>query len=139
MKGITVRTPDAPWEPAGDIYGPGSEANGRDLVNIKILSDRRSEGGGIAYLARFDPPPGKLIKIVAVARSDEHVYVLEGGSCTRSGEELNGPGDYALNPKGRPHGAYVGRRTVNLLVYSGEPDEVTELSVVDRVTPDQRN
>jgi hypothetical protein len=38
--------------------------NGNDIVQLKILSDRRAEGGGIAWLAKFLPPPGKLIKIV---------------------------------------------------------------------------
>jgi hypothetical protein len=51
----------------------------------KILSDRRSELGGIAWLAKFSRPPVKLIKIVATARSDEHVFNLECGRATKAG------------------------------------------------------
>jgi len=67
------------WTPGTPFYGPAAIHDGTDIVQLKILSDRRSEGGGIAWLAKFSPPPGKLIKIVATALSDEHVFNLEGG------------------------------------------------------------
>ena len=67
------------WTAGSPIYGLASVHEGRETVMLKILSDRRQEGGGIAYLARFLPPAGKVIKIVAVARSDEHIFALEGG------------------------------------------------------------
>jgi hypothetical protein len=57
--------------------------------------------------------------------------VLGGGSCNRSGEQLRFPGDYALNPKGHPHSAFIGRETVSLVVYAGEPDEIREFAVID--------
>jgi hypothetical protein len=57
--------------------------------------------------------------------------VLEGGYYNRSGEPLRFPGDYALNPGGRPHSAFIGQETVSLVVYAGEPDEIREFEVVD--------
>ena len=73
------------WTAGTLFYGPAAMYQGKDIVQLKILSDRRSEGGGIAWLAKFSPPPGKLIKIVATALSDEHVFNLEGGRVTKSG------------------------------------------------------
>jgi len=73
------------WTAGSPIYGPASIHEGRETVLLKILSDRRREGGGIVYLVRFLPPTGKVIKIVAVARSDEHIFALEGGRGTKSG------------------------------------------------------
>ena len=66
-------------DPGVPFYGPAAIYDGQDIVQLKVLSDRRAEGGGIAWLAKFSPPPGKLIKIVATALSDEHVFNLEGG------------------------------------------------------------
>ena len=57
------------WTAGSPVYGPASLHEGRQTVLLKILSDRRQEGGGIAYLARFLPPAGKVIEIVAVART----------------------------------------------------------------------
>ena len=56
------------WTSAVPFYGPAAVQDGKDIVQLKVLSDRRSEGGGIAWLVKFSPPPGKLIKIVATAR-----------------------------------------------------------------------
>ena len=105
--------------------------DGKDIVQLKVLSDRRQEGGGIAWLAKFSPPPGKLIKIVATALSDEHVFNLEGGR----GDQIRAParasGGYTLNPKGQPHSAFIGTETVSLVIYRGEPDEIVSMEVVD--------
>ena len=38
----------APWTSGVPFYGPGAVFEGRDIVQIKLLSDRRREGGGIA-------------------------------------------------------------------------------------------
>ena len=73
---------------------------GKEIVQLKILSDRRQWGGGNAWLAKFSPPPGKLIKIVATALSDEHVFNLEGGKVTKGGQPTRCSGGYTLNPKG---------------------------------------
>jgi hypothetical protein len=98
---------------------------------VKRLSDRRAEGGGVAYLLRARPPAGKLIKIVAVARSDEHVFNLGGGRANKAGKPVAAPGGYALNPEGQPHSAMIASETVSLVVYAGEPDEVKSVEVLD--------
>lgn len=83
---------------------------------------------------RFTPPEGKTIKIVAVARSDEHVLAVDGGYGTKSGQQLRFPGDYTLNPKGQPHSAFISAETTNLIVYAGEPDEIKSIEVVETVS-----
>ena len=95
------------------------------------MSDRRSEGGGSAWLVKFSPPPGKLIKIVATARSDEHVFNPEGGRGTKTGQPARSSGGYSLNPEGQPHSAFIGQETIAFVVYSGELDEVHSMEVVD--------
>lgn len=77
------------------------------------------------------PPAGKLIKIVAVARSDEHVFNLSGGRANKAGKPVAAPGGYALNPKGQPHSAMIAAETTSLVIYAGEPDEVESVEVVD--------
>jgi GNAT superfamily N-acetyltransferase len=94
------------WTSGTPFYGPAATYAGKDIVQLKILSDRRSEGGGIAWLVKFSPPPGKLIKIVATALSDKHVFNLEGGRVTKAGQPARSPGGYTLNPKGQPHSAF---------------------------------
>ena len=119
------------WVSAVPFYGPAAVQDGRDIVQLKVLSDRRQEGGGIAWLVRFAPPPGKLIKIVATALSDEHVFNLQGGRATKSGQPTHGGGGYSLNPKGQPHSAMIAQETVALVVYAGEPDRVESMELVD--------
>ncbi len=75
----------APWTVGTAFCGPDAIFDGQEIVRVKLLSDRRSEGGGSAWLVKFSPPPGKLLKIVATARSDEHVFNLEGGRGTKTG------------------------------------------------------
>jgi hypothetical protein len=131
MKAITLSTPTQEWTPASYRFGEDSTYNGAPLTHEIVLSDRRSEGGGIAFLLKFTPPAKKLIKLVATARSDEHVYILDGGYCDKVGKQRRFPGDYALNPKDHNHAAFIGRETVALVVYSGEPDEVHEFAVIN--------
>ena len=119
------------WSSAVEFYGPTAVYQGNDIVQLKVLSDRRREGGGIAWLVRFQPPPGKLIKIVATALSDEHVFGLQGGRTTKSGQPAQGSGGYGLNPKGQPHSAMIAHETVSLVIYAGEPDEIKSMDVVD--------
>ena len=121
----------AEWVSGVEFYGPGAVYAGRDIVQLKLLSDRRTEGGGIAWLGKFSPPPGKLIKIVATALSDEHVFNLEGGRATKSGAPARASGGYTLNPEGQPHSALIASETVSLVIYRGEPDEIVSLEVVD--------
>ena len=119
------------WASAVPFYGPAATYDGKDVVQLKVLSDRRGDGGGIAWLVKFTPPPGKLIKIVATALSDEHVFNLQGGRSTKSGQRAQGSGGYGLNPKGQPHSAMIATETMALIIYTGEPDEVRSIQVVD--------
>jgi hypothetical protein len=119
------------WGTAVPFYGPAAVQDGRDIVQLKVLSDRRPDGGGIAWLVRFAPPPGKLIKIVATALSDEHVFNLQGGRSTKGGQPAQGSGGYSLNPKGQPHSAMIAQETVALVVYAGEPDRVESMELLD--------
>jgi hypothetical protein len=131
MASIRVDIDTAEWTPGTQFYGPAAVHDGRDIVELKTLSDRRKEGGGIAWLAKFTPPPGKLIKIIATALSDEHVFNLEGGRGTKTGQPSRSSGGYTLNPKGQPHSALIGQETISLVIYRNEPDEVHSLEVVD--------
>jgi hypothetical protein len=119
------------WTSGVPFYGPAAVHDGQEVVQLKVLSDRRPEGGGIAWLVKFTPPPGKLIKIVATALSDEHVFSLQGGRSTKSGQRAQGAGGYGLNPKGQPHSAMIAAETVALVIYAGEPDEIKSMEIVD--------
>jgi hypothetical protein len=131
MASTHVDIENAEWTPGTPFYGPAAVYDGKKIIQLKILSDRRREGGGIAWLVKFTPPSGKLIKIVATALSDEHVFNLEGGRVTKAGQPAHSSGGYTLNPKGQPHSALIGAKTVSLVIYRGEPDEITSLEVVD--------
>jgi hypothetical protein len=131
MASIHVDIENATWTSGIPFYGPAAVYDGENIVQLKVLSDRRPQGGGIAWLAKFSPPPGKLIKIVATALSDEHVFNLEGGRATKSGQPARSSGGYTLNPKGQPHSAFIGSETVSLVIYRGEPDEIVSIEVVD--------
>ena len=132
MASIHVDIEKAEWTPGTPFYGPAAVYQGQDSGQLKVLSDRRQEGGGLAWLAKFSPPPGKLIKIVATALSDEHVFNLEGGRGTKAGTPVRSAGGYTLNPTGQPHSAFIGTETVSLVIYIGEPDEIASLEVVDK-------
>jgi hypothetical protein len=119
------------WSSGVPFYGPAAVYDGKDVVQLKVLSDRRKDGGGIAWLVKMTPPPGKLIKIVAVALSDEHIFSLQGGRSTKSGERVQGAGGYGLNPKGQPHSAMIAEETMALVIYAGEPDEIRSMEVLD--------
>lgn len=128
---IFIRTPETSWTPASSIYGEGVLHDGKEIVFIKRLTDRLENGEGVAYLIKFIPPEEKIIRTVAVARSDEHVYILEGGYCRRNGEQRVFPEDYILNPEGHSHAALVNIKTVALVVCTGATDEVKEISVIE--------
>ena len=119
------------WMSAVPFYGPAAVQDGKDIVQLKVLSDRRADCGGIAWLVKFSPPPGKLIKIVATALSDEHIFSLQGGRSTKSGQRAQGSGGYGLNPKGQPHSAMISSETEALVIYAGEPDEIKSMEIGD--------
>jgi hypothetical protein len=131
MASTNVDYDEMAWASAVPFYGPAAVWQGKDVVQLKVLSDRRSDGGGIAWLVRFAPPPGKLIKIVATALSDEHIFNLQGGRSTKSGRPAQGSGGYGLNPKGQPHSAMIAQETMALVIYAGEPDRIDSMEVVD--------
>ena len=73
-----------------------------------------------------------MVKTVAVARSEEHVFNLRGGRVNKSGTPIEASGNsYTLNPTGQPHSAMIATETVSLIIYTGEPDEVRSMEVVD--------
>jgi hypothetical protein len=129
----TIHVDDAmvEWTSAVPFYGPNAVYNGEEIIQLKVLCDRRHEGGGISWIARFQPPQGKLIKIVAVALSDEHYFGLTGGRATKSGQPAKSSGGYGLNPKGQPHSAMIATESESLIIYTGEPDEIISLEVID--------
>jgi len=131
MASTHVDLESAEWISGVPFYGPAAIYDGREIVQLKILSDRRRHGGGIAWLAKFSPPPGKLIKIVATALSDEHVLNLEGGRGAKTGAPARASGGYTLNPTGQPHSAFIGAETISLIIYTGEPDQIVSMEVVD--------
>lgn len=131
MSSVRVESARADWSPGQAFFGEHAVYEGRELVQVKVLSDRRGEGGGIAMLMKFTPPPGKVIKIIAVARSDEHSFTLAGERSTKTGQKPHAPVDYVLNTEGQPHSAFIGSELIAFVVYTGEPDEVTAMEVLD--------
>jgi hypothetical protein len=53
MVSIRVDPSEMEWGSAVAFYGPGAVHKGRDIVRMKVRSDRRGEGGGIAWLVRY--------------------------------------------------------------------------------------
>jgi hypothetical protein len=89
-------------QPTRGFLGPDALYQGQEVFYRKVLSDRRQEGGGLAVLSKICPPPGKMVKTVAVARSKEHVFNLRGGRVNKSGKPIEAPGNsYTLNPTGQ--------------------------------------
>jgi hypothetical protein len=131
MASIHVDIEKLEWRPGSAKYGSVATHDGREVIQSKILSDRRAEGGGLALLSKVSPPPGKLVKIVAVARSDEHVFDLEGGRSTKSGQPVRAATDYSLNPEGQVHSVLIAAETLSLVIYRGEPDQNISFEVVE--------
>ena len=57
--------------------------------------------------------------------------ISKAGKVTKGGEPARSSGGYTLNPKGQPHSAFIGSETVSLVIYRGEPDEITSMEVID--------
>jgi hypothetical protein len=120
------------WTPGSIYKRPDALYEGKEVFYRKVLSDRRNEGGGLAVLSKICPPPGKLVKTVAVARSEEHVFNLIGGRSNKSGKPIEAPGNsYTLNPTAQPHSAMIATETLSLVIYSGETDEVKSVEIVN--------
>jgi hypothetical protein len=131
MVSLHVDVETLEWVPGSAKYGPVAIHEGKEIIQSKVLSDRRRDGGNLALLSRVSPPPGKLVKIVSVARSDEHVFNLEGGRGTKSGQPVRASGGCTLNSEGQVHSALIATETLSLVVYRGEPDENISLEVLD--------
>ena len=135
MVSIHVDIEKLEWRPGSAKYGPVAVHEGKEIIQSAILSDRRQEGGGLALLSKVAPPPGKVVKIVSVACSDEHVFHLEGGRGTKSGQPARAESDYTLNTEGQVHSAFIGIETLSLVIYRGESDENISFEVVDATPP----
>lgn len=122
---------DKSWTPASSARGEGALYNGKEIAFTKQLSNRLEYEKGVAYLIKLIPPEGKMLRTVAVARSDEHVYILEGGFCDKSGRQESFPGDYILNPEGHPHINLNIVETIALVICTGATDEIKDFTVVD--------
>jgi hypothetical protein len=131
MVSIHVDIEKLEWKPGSVKYGAVATHDGKEIIQSAVLSDRRQEGGGLALLSKVSPPPGKLVKIVSVARSDEHVFHLEGGRATKSGRPAHGSSAYTLNSEGQVHSALIGTETLSLVIYRSEPDQNISFEVVD--------
>ena len=79
MRSIHVDLDRIEWTPGSAYKGPEALYQGQEVFYRKVLSDRRQEGGGLAVLSKICPPPGKMVKTVVVARSEEHIFNLRGG------------------------------------------------------------
>src|SRR5262249_37320225 len=118
------------WSPATELFGPAALHEGTPILETKTLSDRRAAGGGVAYLLRATPPAGKLIKIVAIARSDEHVFNLEGGRANKAGKPVAAPAGKPLTRHRQPQTAMTASPNTSRVIYPGEPEEVTSVEVI---------
>jgi hypothetical protein len=122
MTSIHVDLDSIEWTPGSAYKGPDALYRDQEVFYRKVLSDRRQEG----------PPPGKIVKTVAVARSEEHVFNLRGGRVNKSGKPIEAPGSsYTLNPTGQPHSAMIASENIALVIYSGETDDVKSVEIVD--------
>ena len=130
MVSIHVDVEKLKWKPGSAKYGPVAVHDGKEIIQSAILSDRREQGGGLALLSKVSPPLGKVVKIVSVARSDEHVFNLQGGRGTKSAQPARAA-DYTLNSEGQVHSAFIGTETLSFVIYRGEPDENISFQVVD--------
>lgn len=128
---ILIRENDAEWIKGSSMLGEKALHKDEELVYFKILYDKRKEGKGIAYILKFIPPAGKMIKTVAKAMSEENVYIISGSMRNKRGEITMTPGDFALNETGHPHSQFVAEESAALVVCSGDKDELLDFGVVD--------
>ena len=127
---LYVNPDNLPWTPGSALLGASALYGGQETVFVKRLSDRREQGEGVAQIVRFSPPSGMLMKVLAIAGSDEHIYILSGGHCDKSGRQRQLPGHYMLHPRGHRHGAMFAMETTALVIYTGEPDELIDFQIV---------
>ena len=118
------------WTSGVPFYGAAAVYGGKDVVQLKVLSDRRGKAaaspGSSNYAAARQADQDRRHGV-----SDEHVFSLQGGRSTKSGQRAQGSGGYGLNPKGQPHSAMIAAETMALVIYAGEPDEIKSMEIVD--------
>jgi hypothetical protein len=84
MPSIRTEPDSVAWTPWTEVFGDGAFYEGRPIIEAKTLSDRRNEGGGIAYMLRFRPPEGKLIRLSrSRARTSTSSFSAAGGQPSR--------------------------------------------------------
>jgi|SRR5262245_35283752 len=126
-KRISIDTNEMTWQRASEVF-PGYVLDTDDPeagIFVKPLRGPDDGGGCWHCLLRFRPPAGRAIKVTAVARSDEEVFILNSGRA----------GQYGCNPMGLRHGQTVTEDTTILVHYHAAPDEVLRAEVVDRAAP----
>jgi hypothetical protein len=82
MASIRVDPSEMEWGSAAAFYGSGAVHEGRDIVQMKVLSDSPGEGGGIAWLVRYSVHGhvGRPEYPHAVVRPSHSVAVSSSGS-----------------------------------------------------------
>ena len=76
MTSIHADLDNIEWTPGSAYKGPDALYQGQEVFYRKVLSDRRQEGGGLAVLSKICPPPGTMVKTVALLPSvAEHLSV----------------------------------------------------------------
>jgi hypothetical protein len=75
MTSIHVDLDSFEWTAGSAYKGPDALHQGQEVFYRKVLSNRRQERGGLAVLSKICPPPGKMVRTVAVARSQVSVCV----------------------------------------------------------------
>lgn len=129
MTRIKLDTNELDWQPAHEVWPSyridGLQDESRHGVFLKVLR-RPSDGGGCwCALLRFSPPPGKAIRVKAIAASDEEVFILSDGS----GQAR--PGAFSCNPKGLRHGNTFAGDTIAYVHYHGDPDEILGIQLIE--------
>jgi len=121
---IGLDTLEMDWRPAAEVF-PGYTLATDDPeagIFVKVLRNPDDGGGCWHLLFRFRPPAGGAIRVTAIARSDEEVFILSG---ERSGH-------YGCNPTGLRHGQTVTEDTTLLVHYHDAPDEILRAEIVER-------
>ena len=57
--------------------------------------------------------------------------ISKAAAARNPGSRCEAVGGYGLNTKGQPHSAMIATETISLIIYTGEPDEVRSMEVVD--------
>jgi len=123
--------------PGNSFYGRRLLLRGKDIVQLKILSDRRHEGGG-CLASQVPPPPVQADKIVVPrAFGMSTSLTLQGGKLGNEGLSTRAlRRRYTLKTKGKRTCALIGAKRWVSSLYRGEAgrDRVDDSSRCRRVT-----